>query len=83
MDRRILLSIIEKYNGGPVGLKTIAISVGEETDTIEDYYEPFLVQSGLLKRTSRGRMVTLNAYKHLGQKCNGILLDEEPSLFDD
>ncbi|HPD79168.1 MAG TPA: Holliday junction branch migration DNA helicase RuvB [Spirochaetota bacterium] len=83
MDRRILLSIIEKYNGGPVGLKTIAISVGEETDTIEDYYEPFLVQSGLLKRTSRGRMVTLNAYKHLGLKCNGILLDEEPSLFDD
>jgi Holliday junction DNA helicase RuvB len=83
MDRRILLSIIEKYNGGPVGLKTIAISVGEETDTIEDYYEPFLVQSGLLKRTSRGRMVTLNAYKHLGLNCNGILLDEEPSLFDD
>ena len=49
MDRRILHSIIEKYSGGPVGLKTIAISVGEETDTLEDYYEPFLVQSGLLK----------------------------------
>jgi Holliday junction DNA helicase RuvB len=75
MDRRILASIIEKYNGGPVGLKTIAISIGEETDTIEDYYEPFLVQIGLLKRTPRGRMVTALAYKHLGIELTRIAED--------
>lgn len=66
MDRKIISTIIEKYNGGPVGIKTIAISIGEETDTIEDYYEPFLVQIGFLKRTSRGRMATEQAYGHLG-----------------
>ncbi|HPB81051.1 MAG TPA: Holliday junction branch migration DNA helicase RuvB [Spirochaetota bacterium] len=66
MDRRILASIIEKYDGGPVGVKTIAISVGEEIDTLEDFYEPFLVQSGLLKRTPRGRVATRIAYEHLG-----------------
>lgn len=65
MDRRILASIIEKYDGGPVGLKTIAVSVGEETDTLEDFYEPFLVQSGLLNRTPRGRVATRGAYEHL------------------
>ncbi len=81
MDRRILSSIIEKYSGGPVGLKTIAISVGEETDTLEDYYEPFLVQTGLLKRTPRGRMATAGAYKHLGLEYNPSILDEQPELF--
>lgn len=83
MDRRILAAIIEKYNGGPVGLKTIAISVGEETDTLEDYYEPFLVQTGLLKRTPRGRMATLNAYKHLGIECRGTDFGNGATLFDD
>jgi len=83
MDRRILTSIIEKYNGGPVGLKTIAISVGEETDTLEDYYEPFLVQIGLLKRTPRGRMVTANAYKHLGIELTRIAEDNQQILFDE
>lgn len=83
MDRRILSSIIEKYNGGPVGLKTIAISVGEETDTLEDYYEPFLVQIGLLKRTPRGRMVTANAYKHLGIPLTRIAEDNQQILFDE
>jgi len=83
MDRRILAAIIEKYNGGPVGLKTIAISVGEETDTLEDYYEPFLVQTGLLKRTPRGRMATLNAYKHLGIEFRGTDFDNGATLFDD
>lgn len=68
MDRKILRTIITKYDGGPVGIKNIAISVGEEIDTLEDYYEPFLVQSGLLKRTPRGRMVTRAAYGHLGLK---------------
>ncbi len=83
MDRRILTAIIEKYNGGPVGLKTIAISVGEETDTLEDYYEPFLVQIGLLKRTPRGRMVTAHAYKHLGIELSRIAEDNQQILFDE
>ena len=83
MDRRILGSIIEKYNGGPVGLKTIAISVGEETDTLEDYYEPFLVQSGLLKRTPRGRMATVNAYRHLGIELIRTAEDNQQMLFDE
>lgn len=83
MDRKILSSIIEKYNGGPVGLKTIAISVGEETDTLEDYYEPFLVQIGLLKRTPRGRMVTAAAYKHLGIELTRIAEDNQQILFDE
>lgn len=68
MDRKILSAIIDKYDGGPVGVKTIAISVGEEIDTLEDFYEPFLVQSGLLNRTPRGRMATRGAYEHLGKK---------------
>lgn len=83
MDRRILISIIDKYDGGPVGLKTIAISVGEETDTLEDYYEPFLVQSGLLKRTPRGRVVTLNALKHLGLEITKQMNDKQQILFDE
>ncbi len=64
-DREILKMIIERYNGGPVGAETLAISVGEAVDTLEDYYEPYLIQSGLLQRTPRGRMVTSLAYKHL------------------
>jgi len=68
MDRKILSAIIDKYDGGPVGVKTIAISVGEEIDTLEDFYEPFLVQSGLLNRTPRGRVATRGAYEHLGKK---------------
>jgi holliday junction DNA helicase RuvB len=65
MDKRILTTIIEKYNGGPVGIDTIAISVGEEPGTIEEVYEPFLIQRGLLKRTPRGREVTSVAYTYL------------------
>lgn len=65
MDNRILLSIIEKFGGGPVGLTTIATSVGEEADTIEEVYEPFLIQEGYIKRTPRGREATDIAYKHL------------------
>jgi Holliday junction DNA helicase RuvB len=84
MDRRILHAIIDKYSGGPVGVKTIAISVGEEIDTLEDYYEPFLVQIGLLKRTPRGRMATPAAYKHL-QIRDLPLPDEaaQETLFDE
>jgi len=65
MDNRILLAIIEKFKGGPVGLTTIATAVGEEAETIEEVYEPFLIQEGYLKRTSRGREAAARAYKHL------------------
>ena len=65
MDNRILLTIIEKFRGGPVGLSTIATAVGEEAETIEEVYEPFLIQEGYLKRTSRGREAAERAYKHL------------------
>jgi Holliday junction DNA helicase RuvB len=64
-DREILKMIIERYGGGPVGAETLAISVGEAVDTLEDYYEPYLIQSGLIQRTPRGRTVTPAAYKHL------------------
>jgi Holliday junction DNA helicase RuvB len=66
VDRFILDSIVHKFGGGPVGLSTLAISVGEEPETVEDAYEPFLLQSGLIKRTPRGRMATAHAYSHLG-----------------
>ena len=66
IDREILTTMIEKFNGGPVGLETIAVSIGEDTATIEDVYEPYLIQSGFLARTQRGRIVTELAYTHLG-----------------
>ncbi len=66
MDIRILTTIIEKFKGGPVGLSTIATACGEESETIEEVYEPFLIQEGFLKRTSRGREATERAYLHLG-----------------
>ena len=67
-DREILLSIIQNFGGGPVGAETLAISIGESMDTLEDYYEPYLIQCGLLQRTPRGRIVTPKAYDHLGLK---------------
>jgi holliday junction DNA helicase RuvB len=66
LDRDILRSICQKFEGGPVGLSTLAVAVGEEADTIEDVYEPYLLQRGLLKRTPRGRVATAAAYGHLG-----------------
>ena len=66
VDRNILKSLIEKFQGGPVGLNTLAASIGEEMDTIENIYEPFLLQLGFLERTPRGRKATLAAYQHLG-----------------
>jgi len=66
VDRSILNAIINKFGGGPVGLSTLAIAVGEEPETVEDAYEPFLLQSGLIRRTPRGRMATPHAYAHLG-----------------
>ncbi|MEY4007856.1 MAG: hypothetical protein RLZZ467_902 [Gemmatimonadota bacterium] len=66
MDTRVLRAIIEKFDGGPVGVATIAAAVGEEPDTLEEVYEPFLVQHGFLQRTPRGRVATTQAYRHLG-----------------
>ena len=69
-DRKLLKSMIELYDGGPVGLNTIAANIGEESDTIADMIEPYLMQIGFIKRTPRGRIVTLAAYEHLGIKYN-------------
>lgn len=71
MDNKILTTIIEKFKGGPVGISTIATAVGEEPGTIEEVYEPFLIQDGFIKRTPRGREVTEKAYKHLGKPFRG------------
>ena len=68
MDRKILLQLIDKFGGGPVGLDTIAVAVGERSDTLEDVYEPFLLMQGYLARTPRGRVATQRAYEHLGKK---------------
>ncbi len=77
LDRKILLLIIEKYSGGPVGIDTIAASLGEERVTIEDAYEPYLMQKGLLQRTNKGRMASDEAYRHLGLAVPGRRKEEE------
>jgi holliday junction DNA helicase RuvB len=76
MDRRLLLTLIDKFNGGPAGLDTLAAAVGEERHSIEDVYEPYLIQEGYLKRTSRGRVATSKAYDHFGRpfRGQGVLL---------
>jgi Holliday junction DNA helicase RuvB len=79
-DRRLLLSIIEKFGGGPVGLDTLAASISEETTTIDDVYEPYLLQLGFLQRTPRGRVATILAYQHLGISYNKKE-DAEPTLW--
>ena len=66
LDRDILKAIVEKFEGGPVGLSTLAVTVSEEADTIEDVYEPYLLQRGFIKRTPRGRVATAAAWEHLG-----------------
>jgi Holliday junction DNA helicase RuvB len=71
IDRRLLMTMVRNYNGGPVGLETIAAAIGEESITIEDVYEPYLMQIGFLARTPRGRCVTPAGYKHLGLEFNG------------
>jgi len=75
-DRRLLRTIIEKFDGGPVGVETIAASISEERDTIEDVHEPFLIQSGFLNRTPRGRVATRLAYEHLGLKSKSQVQPE-------
>ena len=76
IDRELLSAIAHKFSGGPVGLSTLAVSLGEEPDTIEDVYEPYLLQLGLIQRTPRGRIVT-----DLGRERAGAQLTDEASLF--
>ena len=71
MDRKLLLTLIEKFNGGPVGVESLAAAIGEERVTIEDVYEPYLIQEGYLQRTARGRIASARAYKHFGLKATG------------
>jgi Holliday junction DNA helicase RuvB len=68
-DRKLLTALIEKFNGGPVGVDSLGMAVSEEIDTLEDVFEPFLIQAGFLTRTARGRVATAKAYKHLGLKA--------------
>jgi holliday junction DNA helicase RuvB len=79
VDRAILRTLVEKYGGGPVGSETIAISIGEAVDTLEDVYEPYLIQIGFIKRTPRGRMATNGAWEHLGARRTGS--EDQPILF--
>ena len=82
MDRRILLTLIEKFQGGPIGLETLATAVCEEKNTLEDVYEPFLIQSGFLIRTPRGRMATQAAYEHFNLPIRSVP-PLQPTLFED
>jgi holliday junction DNA helicase RuvB len=85
LDRRVLEALVDRFGGGPVGLATLATSVGEESDTIEDAVEPFLLRRGLLQRTPRGRVATPSAYEHLDRPVptGGVPGVEAPALFDD
>ena len=81
IDNKILLTIIDKFSGGPVGISTIATAIGEDAGTVEDVYEPYLIMEGFLKRTPRGRVATDLAYSHLGR--NAFTSNRNnPSLFD-
>ncbi len=82
MDRRIMLTIIDKFQGGPIGLDTLATVVCEEKNTLEDVYEPFLIQSGFLQRTPRGRVATVGAYEHFQKKIPRQITMQQ-SLFDE
>ena len=81
----LLLTLIEKFSGGPVGIETLAAAIGEEKDTIEDVYEPFLIQAGFLKRTPWGRVATPLAYDHFGRNAvgpKGSSSKNQPSFFE-
>ena len=80
-DRRLLEAIIMKFNGGPVGLETLAAAISEETETIEDVYEPFLLQLGMLNRTPRGRTATIAAYRHMGIACRNQESEKQEKLW--
>ncbi len=75
MDKRLLMTLMENYQGGPVGLKTLAVAVGEDPGTIEEIYEPYLIQQGFLDRTMQGRKATLKSYKHFKIKPNQSQID--------
>ena len=84
MDTMLLLALIDKFSGGPVGVETLAAAIGEEKDTIEDVYEPFLIQAGFIQRTPRGRIATVLAFDHFGREQNiaaGNAAKKQPSLF--
>ena len=81
IDNKILLTIIDKFRGGPVGVSTIATAIGEDAGTLEEVYEPYLIMEGFIKRTPRGRMATELAYEHLGKSLRGSTVSE-PSLFE-
>ncbi len=70
MDRKLLLTLIEKFNGGPVGVESLSAAMGEEKTTIEDVYEPYLIQEGYVQRTARGRIASAKAYEHFGLKVS-------------
>jgi len=80
----LLLTMIDKFSGGPVGVETLAAAIGEEKDTIEDVYEPFLIQAGFIQRTPRGRVATVLAYEHFGRQ-HGVTkpaAKAQPDLFE-
>jgi Holliday junction DNA helicase RuvB len=81
MDRRVLQTIIEKFDGGPVGVESLSAAIGEERGTIEDVIEPYLIQQGFIMRTARGRVATKNAYLHFGLSPPVDNAPEELSLF--
>jgi Holliday junction DNA helicase RuvB len=84
MDTMLVLTLIDKFSGGPVGVETLAAAIGEEKDTIEDVYEPFLIQAGFIQRTPRGRVATMLAFDHFGRRqgsAEGSGSKKQPSLF--
>ena len=82
MDRKLLLAVIDKFSGGPVGVDNLAAAIGEERDTIEDVLEPYLIQQGYLQRTPRGRVATVAAYRHFGLAAPARD-PQMPTLWDD
>ena len=82
MDRHIILTIIDKFDGGPIGLDSLSAAVSEEKDTLEDVYEPYLIQEGYIKRTPRGRVITKRGYEHFGLKPKGGQGLVQNRLFD-
>ena len=81
-DRDLLRALVERFNGGPVGLDTLAASIAEETDTVMDVIEPFLMQLGFMQRTPRGRVATAAAYEHLNLEPPANAVGQQPSLFN-
>ena len=81
MDARVLKTLIEKFEAGPVGLNSLAVALGEDATTLEEVYEPFLVQHGFLQRTPRGRLATAMAYRHLGYPPPAQPADAQSDLF--